>query len=110
MLVGLLPTTAFAADSAEKVPVAYETGNTEETNALDETSVEQFSLKPGGTYYFDLSSAAIPNAAGNQNYVPFTYAGTVNAYVLNANALGAEALKAVTLDLSGGTVTGSGAS
>ena len=44
---------------------------------------EQFSLTPGGTYYFDLSGANIPNAAGNQHYVPFTYAGTVSSYVLN---------------------------
>ena len=56
---------------------------------------EQFSLTPGGTYYFDLSGASIPGTAnsGNSNgaaslpdaslhYVPFTYAGTVNAYKL----------------------------
>ena len=88
MLLGLLPTAAFAADSAEAVPVAYETGNTDGTNALDGTSDEQFSLTPGGTYYFDLSGVNIPKATGNQHYVPFTYAGTVNAYVLNANAKG----------------------
>ena len=49
---------------------------------------EQFSLKPGGTYYFDLSSANIPGTANGDlpdstlHYVPFTYAGTVNAYKL----------------------------
>ena len=49
---------------------------------------EQFSLKPGGTYYFDLSSANIPGTANGSlpdstlHYVPFTYAGTVNAYKL----------------------------
>ena len=49
---------------------------------------EQFSLKPGGTYYFDLSSANIPGTANGSlpdstlHYVPFTYAGTVDAYKL----------------------------
>ena len=51
---------------------------------------EQFSLKPGGTYYFDLSSAHIPGTANGDlpdstlHYVPFTYAGTVNAYKLTS--------------------------
>ena len=51
---------------------------------------EQFSLKPGGTYYFDLSSANIPGTANGDlpdstlHYVPFTYAGTVNAYKLTS--------------------------
>ena len=35
---------------------------------------EQFSLEPGGTYYFDLS------AVGGSHYQAFTYAGTVGAY------------------------------
>ena len=49
---------------------------------------EQFSLTPGGTYYFDLSSANIPGTANGDlpdstlHYVPFTYAGTVDAYKL----------------------------
>ena len=56
---------------------------------------EQFSLTPGGTYYFDLSGASIPGMVNTGNifgatslpdttlhYVPFTYAGTVNAYKL----------------------------
>ena len=49
---------------------------------------EQFSLTPGGTYYFDLSGASIPGTANSNlpdstlHYVPFTYAGTVNAYKL----------------------------
>ena len=60
---------------------------------------EQFSLEPGETYYFDLSKKGLYTA--NQirtgkvyknlpdktlHYVPFTYAGTVDAYVLNGNA------------------------
>ena len=49
---------------------------------------EQFSLKPGGTYYFDLSGASIPGTVNGNlpdstlHYVPFTYAGTVDAYKL----------------------------
>ena len=49
---------------------------------------EQFSLTPGGTYYFDLSGANIPGTANGSlpdttlHYVPFTYAGTIEAYKL----------------------------
>ncbi len=52
---------------------------------------EQFNLTPGGTYYFDLSgemgnigtvNAALPDTT--LHYVPFTYAGTVNAYSLTS--------------------------
>ena len=49
---------------------------------------EQFSLTPGGRYYFDLSAMNIPGTANGDlpdstlHYVPFTYAGTVNAYKL----------------------------
>ena len=51
---------------------------------------EQFSLTPGGTYYFDLSGASIPGTANSNlpdstlHYVPFTYVGTVNAYKLTS--------------------------
>lgn len=61
---------------------------------------EQFpALNPGGTYWFDLSEANIPgvvNHADNSmknipgvpdktlHYVPFTYAGTIDAYVLKS--------------------------
>ena len=56
---------------------------------------EQFTLAPGGRYYFDLSAMNIPGTVNTGNifgatslpdttlhYVPFTYAGTVNAYKL----------------------------
>ena len=49
---------------------------------------EQFSLTPGGRYYFDLSAMNIPGTANGDlpdstlHYVPFTYAGTVDAYKL----------------------------
>jgi|GEM_PF-2651864 len=58
---------------------------------------EQFSLKPGGTYYFDLSGEDIPGTANSGNsvgaaslpdtslhYVPFTYVGTIEAYKLTS--------------------------
>ena len=51
---------------------------------------EQFSLKPGGVYYFDLSGAGIPGTVNDalpdstMHYVPFTYAGTVDAYKLTS--------------------------
>ena len=49
---------------------------------------EQFTLAPGGRYYFDLSSLGIPGTANDvlpdktMHYVPFTYVGTVDAYAL----------------------------
>ena len=58
---------------------------------------EQLTLAPGGTYYFDLSAMNIPGTANSGNsygaaslpdtslhYVPFTYAGTIEAYKLTS--------------------------
>ena len=58
---------------------------------------EQFTLTPGGTYYFDLSGEEISGTVntGNEDgavslpdtslhYVPFTYAGTIEAYKLTS--------------------------
>ena len=51
---------------------------------------EQFSLTPGGRYYFDLSAMDIPGTVNSNlpdstlHYVPFTYAGTVDAYKLTS--------------------------
>lgn len=76
--------------------------------AADETPEEQFELTPGTTYWFDLSGISMP---GNVNkgdiitgyesitgikavpdtsfhWVPFTYTGTIHAYVLNRNSEG----------------------
>ena len=70
LCLSLLPVTALAADPAEQFP----------------------GLTPGETYWFDLSGADIP---GNKNgslpddslhWVPFTYVGTVNAYVLKSRS------------------------
>ena len=71
-------------------------GALREVKLTDEID-EQFTLTPGGTYYFDLSGASIPGTAnsGNSNgaaslpdtslhYVPFTYAGTIEAYKLTS--------------------------
>jgi len=62
-------------------------GALREVKLTDEID-EQFTLTPGGRYYFDLSAMNIPGTANRDlpdstlHYVPFTYAGTVNAYVL----------------------------
>ncbi len=51
---------------------------------------EQFTLAPGGRYYFDLSAMNIPGTANGSlpdstlHYVPFTYVGTVEAYKLTS--------------------------
>ena len=69
MVLTLLPTAAFAAGEID----------------------EQFTLAPGGTYYFDLSAMGIPGTVNDalpdktMRYVPFTYAGTVDSY---GNAVG----------------------
>ena len=53
---------------------------------------EQFALTPGGRYYFDLSAMNIPGTVNSKlpdstlHYVPFTYAGTVDAYSLKNEA------------------------
>ena len=51
---------------------------------------EQFTLTPGGRYYFDLSAMNILGTVNSNlpdstlHYVPFTYVGTVNAYKLTS--------------------------
>ena len=51
---------------------------------------EQFTLAPGGRYYFDLSTMNIPGTVNSNlpdstlHYVPFTYAGTIEAYKLTS--------------------------
>ncbi len=55
---------------------------------------EQFTLTPGGICYFDLSGAGVPGTKNTDlpdaslKWVPFTYAGTVNAYSLQETANG----------------------
>ena len=58
------------------------------TLTVEDKVEEQFTLAPGGRYYFDLSAMGIPGTVNDAlpdntlHYVPFTYAGTVNAYKL----------------------------
>ena len=67
-------------------------GALREVKLTDEID-EQFTLTPGGRYYFDLSAMNIPGTVnstldggtqtdGTLHYVPFTYVGTVDAYKL----------------------------
>ena len=58
--------------------------------AQEHTVEEQFNLDSGGTYYFDLFGENIPGTVNDalpdntMHYVPFTYAGTVDAYKLTS--------------------------
>ena len=74
------------------------------TLTVEEGVEEQFTLTPGGRYYFDLSAMDIPGTVNTGNsfgatslpdttlhYVPFTYAGTVNAYKLTSEMATTEA-------------------
>ena len=100
MLLGLMPTTAFAADTGKGIQLGasgisgYDstTGYASDFVDIDLTVgyQEQFSLTPGGRYYFDLSAMNIPGKVNGSlpdstlHYVPFTYVGTVNAYKLTS--------------------------
>ena len=62
----------------------------QEAQTPEDTVKEQFNLTSGGTYYFDLSAENIPGKVNGSlpdktmHYVPFTYAGTVDAYKLTS--------------------------
>ena len=64
-------------------------GALREVKLTDEID-EQFTLTPGGRYYFDLSAMNIPGTVNSNlpdktlHYVPFTYVGTVDAYKLTS--------------------------
>ena len=57
---------------------------------VEKQADEQFTLTRGDTYYFDLSGENIPGTVNGKlpdstlHYVPFTYAGTVDAYKLTS--------------------------
>ena len=62
----------------------------QEAQTPEDTVTEQFTLTSGDTYYFDLSGENIPGTVNDalpdktMHYVPFTYAGTVDAYKLTS--------------------------
>ena len=62
----------------------------QEAQTPEDTVKEQFNLTSGGTYYFDLFGENIPGTVNDalpdntMHYVPFTYAGTVDAYKLTS--------------------------
>ena len=62
----------------------------QEAQTPEDTVKEQFNLTSGGTYYFDLSAENILGTVNDalpdntMHYVPFTYAGTVDAYKLTS--------------------------
>ena len=62
----------------------------QEAQTPEDTVKEQFNLTSGGTYYFDLSAENILGTVNDalpdntMHYVPFTYAGTVDAYQLTS--------------------------
>ena len=62
----------------------------QEAQTPEDTVEEQFNLDPGDTYYFDLSAENILGTVNDalpdntMHYVPFTYAGTVDAYKLTS--------------------------
>ena len=70
----------------------YAPGDSVSANVTKLTALfhEQFNLAPGGRYYFDLSAMGIPGTVNDSlpdktmHYVPFTYAGTVDAYALTS--------------------------
>ena len=87
LCLSLLPVTALAADPAEQFP----------------------GLTPGETYWFDLSGVNIP---GNKNgslpddslhWVPFTYVGIVNAYVLKSRSPNDNTAKGDSANAAGST-------
>jgi len=75
------------------VTYTYDCGNGRTANftlTVENKVEEQFTLTPGGRYYFDLSAMDIPGTVNSNlpdstlRYVPFTYAGTVDAYKLTS--------------------------
>ena len=98
--------TEIAADTARNTPGTYTVvpaaalksgwGERYSLNKVNGTLTvenqpdEQFTLAPGGRYYFDMSAMNIPGTVNSNlpdstlHYVPFTYVGTVNAYKLTS--------------------------
>ena len=81
---------AFSEQCNGEKKTDYASNFTDISLTVEKQADEQFSLKPGGTYYFDLSAMGIPGTVNDAlpdntlHYVPFTYAGTVDAYKLTS--------------------------
>ena len=75
----------------------YASNFTDISLTVEKQADEQFTLAPGYTYYFDLSAMNIPGTVNGKlpdstlHYVPFTYAGTVDAYKLMSEMATTEA-------------------
>ena len=84
----VVPTAALKSGWDER----YSLNRVNGTLTVEDKVEEQFTLTPGGRYYFDLSAMNIPGTANSNlpdstlHYVPFTYVGTVNAYSLKNEA------------------------
>lgn len=110
IVLTLAPNVVPAAELDPTTDPVLESGGevTSGNEALGLLSVtkEQFTLATGETYWFDISGANIPGTPNTGNgsaampdttmhYVPFTYVGTVNAFVLNKNSSGNTGASAV---------------
>ena len=89
----VVPTAALKSGWDER----YSLNRVNGTLTVENQPDEQFTLAPGGRYYFDLSAMNIPGTANGGNsdgavslpdtslhYVPFTYVGTIEAYKLTS--------------------------
>ena len=82
----IVPTASLKAGWDERYQLYKQDG----TLTVEEKIEEQLTLTSDGTYYFDLSGESIPGTANSDlpdstlHYVPFTYAGTVDAYKLTS--------------------------
>ena len=82
----VVPTAALKSGWDER----YSLNKVNGTLTVENQPDEQFTLAPGGRYYFDLSAMNISGTVNSNlpdstlHYVPFTYVGTVNAYKLTS--------------------------
>ena len=96
----VVPAAALKSGWEERYALSRVNGTLTVENKVE----EQFSLTPGGRYYFDLSAMDIPGTANSGNsfgavslpdtslhYVPFIYAGTIEAYKLTSEMATTEA-------------------
>ena len=77
---------AFSEQCNGEKKTDYASNFTDISLTVEKQADEQFTLTPGGRYYFDLSAMDIPGTVNSNlpdstlHYVPFTYVGTVDAY------------------------------